>query len=55
MRKHRAVKRGMRFIESGPGHTPFGIVSVYGRKAKTTKGTTISVSRLSVLRYYKQI
>lgn len=55
MKTLRKIRRGDRFVECGPGHTPFKIVSVYGRKAKTSKGTTIAVSRLSVMRYYREI
>lgn len=49
----RKVKRGQSYLEYGPGHRPFKIVSVYGHKAKTDRGTVISVSRLAVAKYYE--
>lgn len=55
MRKLRKVCRNQRYVEYGPGHKPFGIKSVYGNKAKTTRGTEISLSRLAVARYYKAL
>lgn len=51
----RKVKKGQIYREYGPGHKPFMIISVYGHNAKTDRGTVVSVSRLTVSKYYKQL